>query len=197
VTLTTVAAFTAAGLALIGVVVNVFWGYRLSSRAQLEQWRRNEVRPIVARVLTLSEDARLQWAVAARLIRKWREALEAVKEDPSWGSEVTKVHEEASARLTAGRELYSKLRFETAQLDLFAGQAVRDVAHRLFNVHKGLNDRVRLEPEPISERYKPGSSFALLEEEMFPVEQGMIIDALHAELVEKTRADFGLTASDR
>jgi hypothetical protein len=33
--LTTVAAFTAAGLALAGVVVNVVWSYRLSSREQL------------------------------------------------------------------------------------------------------------------------------------------------------------------
>ena len=87
--LTTIAAFTAAGLALVDVVVNVFWGSRLTSRAQVEQWRRNEERPIVARILTLSEDARALYWPAFDAKQKWVVAMRA---DPDGGSqEDTKV----------------------------------------------------------------------------------------------------------
>ena len=48
-----IAAFAAAALSLVNVIV----GYRLASRGHLEQWQRDETRPIVARILTLSQDA--------------------------------------------------------------------------------------------------------------------------------------------
>jgi hypothetical protein len=51
------AAFTAAGLSLVNVVICA----RQASRGHREQWRRDEERPIVARCLTLSADARKAW----------------------------------------------------------------------------------------------------------------------------------------
>jgi hypothetical protein len=89
--LAAVAAFTAAGLALVGVVVNIAWSYRLSSRVQLEQWRRNEERPIVARMLTLSADVLGQWQQTGQARRDWIDSLRA---DPNRGHEDTKARDE-------------------------------------------------------------------------------------------------------
>jgi hypothetical protein len=55
--LTAVAAFTAAALSLVNVVIS----YRLTSRGHREQSRRDQERPIVARSLTLSADALGEW----------------------------------------------------------------------------------------------------------------------------------------
>ena len=55
--LTAVAAFTAAGLSLVNVAISA----RMASRGHREQWRREQERPIVARCLTLSADARHEW----------------------------------------------------------------------------------------------------------------------------------------
>jgi hypothetical protein len=174
VNLTTVAAFTAAGLAFVGVVVNVFWGYRLSSRAQLEQWRRNEERPIVARILTLSEDARKQWDQTGTTRRDWIDSLSA---DPDRGDAETKARE-ASNQWDAGVELYGKLRFEAAQLDLTAGAALRDVAARLVREHESLWHWLR----PAS----PMNDWSLLAEE-----NNKIVWS-HAELIRTARADLGV-----
>ena len=55
--LAAVAAFTAAGLSLVNVAISA----RLASRGAREQWRRDQERPIVARCLTLSDDALGEW----------------------------------------------------------------------------------------------------------------------------------------
>jgi len=54
--LTAAAAFTAAALSLVNVAIS----YRLTSRGHREQWRRDEARPIVARMLKLSADTLTQ-----------------------------------------------------------------------------------------------------------------------------------------
>lgn len=53
VNLTAIAAFTAAGLSLVNIVLSA----RLTRHHHLEQWRRDEERPVVARLLTLSQTA--------------------------------------------------------------------------------------------------------------------------------------------
>ena len=179
--LATVAAFAAAGVALIVGVFSVVWGARLSSRAQLEQWRRNEERPIVARMLTLSEDARATWQQAWYARERWIAAMNA---DPDRGPEVTKAQDEANDLWAAGAELYGKLRFEMAQLDLLAGRAIREVARKLAQAHESPWHWLR-----------PAGGADITFEMI--TEQDSKILGLHAELVDKARADLGLAASDR
>lgn len=174
--LAVVAAFTAAGLSLVGVGVNVLWSYRLSRHAQLEQWRQNEERPIVARMLTLSADALEKWQQAGQARRDWLDSLRA---DPTRGHEDTKARDEATNHWGAGSGMYEKLRFEAAQLDLIAGHPLREVANKLVREH-----------ESVQRWLRPASGandwFELL------TEQNNKIIRLHAELVEKTRADLGV-----
>jgi hypothetical protein len=174
--LTAVAAFTAAVLSL----VNVAFSYRLSSRANLEQWRRNEERPIVARMLTLSADALAQWQRAGQARSNWIESLSA---DPNQGHEDTTARDEARDQWDTGSELYDKLRFEVAQLDIMAGRPLRDVAAKLVREHESPWHWLR----PAS-----GGEANLLES---LYEQHNKIVGLHAELVERTRTDLGLDSS--
>jgi hypothetical protein len=167
--LAAVAAFTAAGLALVGVVVNIVWSYRLSSRVQLEQWRRNEERPIVARMLTLSADVLEQWQQTGQARRDWIDSLRA---DPNRGHEDTKARDEARDHWGAGSELYEKLRFGAAQLDLIAGRPLRSVAAKLVREHESAQHWLR--PASGADDW-----FELL------TEQNNKIVRLHAELVGK------------
>jgi hypothetical protein len=126
-----IAALTAAALSLVGVVVNVVWSYRLSSRGQLEQWRRNEERPIVARLLTLSDEAVDKWTNGHLARRAWISSLA----DPSQASEDTKAKDVLLEQWDAGSELYEKLVFEAAQLDLIAGRPLREAAKAFSQEH--------------------------------------------------------------
>jgi hypothetical protein len=80
--------------------------------------------------------------------------------------------------------LYGKLRFEAAQLDFIAGHAVCDAAARLVRAHESPQHWLR-----------PASGADGVTELL--TEQNIKIVGLHAELVEKARADLGLAASDR
>jgi hypothetical protein len=79
----------------------------------------------------------------------------------------------------AGSELFRKLRFELAQLDLIAGPPLREVATPLVREHESVWHWLR----PAS-----GASdwFDLL------TEQNNKIVRLHGDLVQKTRADLSL-----
>lgn len=175
----TVAAL-AAVLSFIGVVVNIVLTSRLSSRAQLEQWRRNEERPVVTRLLTLSEDALKQWWRAAEARRQWLDSLNA--EHDRNGDTVAPPEPEPQDDWVAGSELYGKLRFEATQLELIAGQPLRDVANRLVRTHEGLNHSLR----PASPRDNPISLVN---------EQNNKIIQMHEELIGKARADLGLISN--
>lgn len=170
--LVAVAAFTAAGLSLVNVVVSS----RLNSHGHLEQWRRDEERPIVARMLTLSADALSAWNLAGHARRDW---IDSRNSDPSGGNVDTKAQDEAAEHWGTGSELYDKLRFELAQLDLIAGRPLRDVAASLVRGHESVRHWIR----PAS-----GASdwYELL------TEQNNKIIRLHGDLIERTRADLGL-----
>jgi hypothetical protein len=118
VNLAVIAAFTAAALSLIGVIINVVWTYRLSRRTQLEQWRRNEERPIVARLLTLSDSAADKWLDGGYARGEWLNSLA----DSDRASEDTKAKETFYEQWDAGSALCEKFEFEIAQLDLIAGK---------------------------------------------------------------------------
>ena len=127
--LTAVAAFTAAGLSLANVAISA----RLASRGQREQWRRDQERPVVARCLTLSDDALSEW----------------------WDASVAKQDAEADAPLTRmdshwdkGRQLLHDLRYEVAQLDLLASRTLRQVAQDLVSAHESETSRLLLLAKP-------------------------------------------------
>jgi hypothetical protein len=170
--LVAVAAFTAAGLSLVNVLVS----YRLTSRGHLEQWRRDEERPIVARLLTLSDDALGKWQATGDARRAWIGSLNA---DASRSSEDMEARDEAAEQWRAGSELYDKLRFELAQLDMIAGPPPRQVASMLVREHESVQHWLR----PAS-----GASdwFELL------TTQNNKIAHFHGELVIRTRADLGV-----
>ena len=113
------AAFTAAGLSLVNVVITAWLG----RRGQREQWRREQERPIVARCLSLSAEARVEWGAAAV-------ARRAMGEGDAW------VGSDGERRTQRGLQLMRDLYYEFAQLDLLASPAVRHVAARLIRAHE-------------------------------------------------------------
>jgi hypothetical protein len=113
-----VAAFTAAALSLVNVAISA----RLVSRGQREQWRRDQERPVVARCLTLSDDALSEW---------WDASL--AKQDADADAPLTKMDQ----HWRKGGQLLHDLRYEVAQLDLLASRAVRQVAATLLRRTNG------------------------------------------------------------
>jgi hypothetical protein len=160
--LTAVAAFTAAALSL----VNVAYSYHLSKRGNREQWWREQERPIVARSLTLSGDALLEWRWASV-------AKQAMSEDEDWAGS------EASQHWEKGWRLMMDLRYEVAQLDLLASRPVRKAARELVGAHVDEGSRYVDAQSGQDDDEGWGANLVKIEE-------------LQDELVEITRADLGL-----
>jgi len=129
-TLVAVAAFTAAGLSLVNVVMTAW----LSGRSKLKQWRRDTELPILARVMELSEDARQTWADTVKAkIYQYKERQR--------GNEISQ--EQIIESWQRGRALFAKLRYEVAQLDLVAGEELRTAANALVTIHEDAEHRLR------------------------------------------------------
>lgn len=167
----------AAVLSFIGILVQIVLTYHLSSKAQLEQWRRAEERPIVARLVILSQEALVQWWTAAEVRQQWLDSLNA--EHGHDRVSLARPEPEPRDDWGAGSKLFGKLRLETTQLELSAGEALRDVADRLLRAHESLNHWLR----PASPSDDP---IALVNE------QNNMIIQMHAELIGRERADLGL-----
>jgi hypothetical protein len=166
--LTAVAAFVAAALSLISVIIGAVLTFRLTNRGQVEQWRREQERPIVARILTISDDMMANWSM-----------LVATKERSAGGGDDEVRAAEArtaDSQLAAGQELHGKLRYESAQLDLLAGPQVRDTAHDLAAAHSRIALHIDDDPAP-GTIYKEGAKRVFELTEL---------------LVEQARADLGL-----
>lgn len=106
--LAVIAAFTAAAISLVNIIVTS----RLTSSSQFRQWQREEARPIVARILALSAEVRYAWA---------------------WPSES---EEDREKTLRAGVEVVNKLHYEQAQLNLIATPPTRQAAESLITGHR-------------------------------------------------------------
>lgn len=124
--LAVVAAFSAAALSLVNVAVSA----RLSSRGRLDEWRRDEVKPLVARLVTLSQEASEKWQAAYIQRSLWWSSREGDSE-----SEDRAARDQASEHWAKGAELYEKMRYELAQLDLVAGSGLRSAAAKLNSQH--------------------------------------------------------------
>jgi hypothetical protein len=157
-----VAAFTAAVLSLVNVAISA----RLASRGSREQWRREQERPLVARAITLSADARRAWwDISVARQRDGAGDVPIDSEDHPWRK---------------GWRVVEDLRYQVAELDLLASTTVREFAHRLVAAHEQEAAHLVLRPrqgENDSERRQG-----------FRAE----VQDLEAELVERTRADLGL-----
>lgn len=136
VSLATAAAFTAAVLSLVNVVVTA----RFTRQGQLEQWRRDTERPIVANILTLSGDAQRVWMDTAFARRAWIGSLQAGQ---AGSAEEAPAHEKASSSWQEGFDLFEKLRYEAAQLSLVADAPVRAAAEAILKSHESVRHWLR------------------------------------------------------
>lgn len=169
--LSAIAAFTAAGLSLVNVAVS----YRLSSQGHLEQWRREQERPIVARILTLSRDATKAWMDTASAKEDLRDRYQAA----GFGAEDAALRKQMAEHWARGNEVHRDMRFETEQLDLLAGPQLRKVARDLTNKH----DSARINLRPAGPNDQFNHYFA--------------IEKLERALREAARADLGLREPTR
>jgi hypothetical protein len=128
--LTAAAAFTAAGLSLINVVVTA----RMAGRERLTQWRREELQPIVARILALSRETRDEWrkAAVAQLLRL------GGPDSLGEGDDIDSVQKREREGYANGKAAWDKLCFEVAQLQLIAAKPVSDAAEALRLSHESL-----------------------------------------------------------
>jgi hypothetical protein len=172
--LTAVAAFTAAALSLVNVVLS----YRLTRRGHREQWRREQERPIVARCLTLSDQASLEW-------RHVSEAKQDMNESDAWAGS------NAQEQWRKGAQLIVDLRFEVAQLDLLASRPVRQAAGELVRAHAMEAARLR-DDERLAAPIKEAARRSGQDDSEGRRASQVRIGELQSALVEVTRADLGL-----
>jgi hypothetical protein len=165
VNLTAAAAFTAAVLSLVNVAAT----YHLARRGHRENWRREQERPIVARCLTLSAEARGKWWDASV-------AKQDMSAGDAWAGSKGLQHIEECLQLVLD------LRYEVAQLDLLASRPVRQAAGELVAAHE--KEGLRL---VVTKRGQ----------EDYPPRQANYdkLGKLQGAFVERTRTDLGLGPS--
>src|SRR5215469_1824880 len=163
---TATAAFAAAGLSFVNVAVSA----RLARTGSREQWRREQEQPVVAKILTISEDAVRVWEKAAEAERVW--SRERTVGRNMWLKEFADY-------LHKSDDLYEALRYEVAQLDLLAGSKVRRTASRLESAHY------------FARLHRPGSAPGW-SDRPFGQEDVRKIRQLQTWLIEETRADFAI-----
>jgi hypothetical protein len=168
-----IAACVAAGVSLVNVAVTA----RLARRGQREQWRRDEERPIVARMLKLSDDALAAWQVAATEKSRW---IDALRSDDHDAQEERRASMKAS--WDAGSEKFDQLRLQQAELDLMAGERLRRTASDLVRKHEGLQHVIR----PSGGADGPVALFIQYNNE---------IVSLRNDLIKSTRIDLGVDRS--
>jgi hypothetical protein len=94
------AAFLAALLSLVNVLITA----RLASQGRLQQWRREEMRAVAARILALSREAGMAW-------RSQHERLD-LGNDQAWKESWSQIPREEADPLKAGLTALDKLLFE-------------------------------------------------------------------------------------
>lgn len=127
-------------------------------------------------MLTLSDDAADKWLNGNYARSDWINSLA----DPSRTSEDKKAEDMFDEQWQAGSELYEKLAFEKAQLDLIAGRPLRDAASALSQAHWVMAHWTPLSLSAGSDWFK---SFA---------DKFERIQDLRNDLVRQARADIGV-----
>lgn len=169
--ITAIAAFVAAGLSLVNVIVSYF----LSRRGQLSQWRRDSERPIAVNVLSLSRELSSQLSTVAMERAKWLTSIHQSRDN-----ENAAARDAAASQLQMGWDTFEQLRHEVTGLDLIAGPAPRKTAERLVSAHESLVHWLR----PASGTSEPpGETFA---------KQSNVIAQAEQDLVSAIRQDIGV-----
>lgn len=160
--LAAIAAFTAAGLSLVTVGLTA----RLSSRSSHEQWRRAELRPMIARFVT----------TAGEMVDRCTEiatALERLDSIPE-SEQLTSAMREARQ---AVREAHDRLDLQLAEIDLIASSSVGVAAHEIAWILLEMR-RANVHPpdDPVDEQRKRLNLYS----------------ATMADLVFQARVDLGI-----
>jgi hypothetical protein len=171
VSLTAVAAFAAAGLSLVSVIINVILTARLAGRSKREEWRRDYVLPIASEFLA---------EVAHLHERQSRIVFDIVLHD----SVVTEDDGNASAEVDIA---VNALDSAVVRLELTASRQVATAASKLWTALKGeslslLGATIKGQKEHIS------FSGTAAEAAWFPADLGL----LRRELARAVRLDIGL-----
>jgi hypothetical protein len=164
------AAFTAAGLSLVNVAIT---GYQ-NRRGQLDQWRRDMERPIIATILTFSEEALAPMLEVSSLRSAWIASIPSAGEPAD-----TTALDEYVKKWQIAADILPKLRFQVSQLDLVAGQRLRVIAHQLISEH-----------ESIIRWLRPASGASNFER--LAIQQNNLIVGLHTDLINTARIDLGV-----
>lgn len=169
--ITAVAAFVAAGLSLVNVLVSYF----LSHRGQLNQWRRDAERPVVANVLALSGKLTSQLSDVAKARDEW---LTSIQQDRN--NENVAARDTAASEWRGARDTFEKLSFEITGLDLIAGRSPRDAAAELMSAQESLVHWLR-----------PASGTSEPPQEIFSRQSGVAFNA-ERDLISAVRRDLGV-----
>lgn len=124
--LAAIAAFTAAGFSII----NVGYSAQLNRRHQLEQWRRDTIRPIVATMLNRSDD--ITKAMASVSFAR----VASIHAQDSGAASALQKHDEYMSAYETMRRYYDELRFESSQLAVVASKDLRQAGDDLVTGHE-------------------------------------------------------------
>jgi hypothetical protein len=168
--LAVIAAFTAAGISLVNVVITAW----LASRVTHRQWRREEERPAVVRILALSSEAKR----IGQELTILRQDVYLYEQDPDKDQLVRNLLASEGELWEDISNVLDKLRLEVAQLELVGHEPVREAARALLNAHDhGLLHARIGHPATLG-----------LSKGLEKVKQ------CEEDLIEKTRADLGIYA---
>jgi hypothetical protein len=118
--LTAIAAFTAAGLSLANVGITA----RVSRAGSLEEWRRNEERPVAARIVRLTEECRDEWGWA----ESTRQVLREARAEGADAAKIDRLHDMTKEHIAAAQDARVRVLEGVAELQLMAGRPLREAA---------------------------------------------------------------------
>jgi hypothetical protein len=173
VNLAVIAAFTAATVSILNIILTAW----LNRGSQFLQWQREQARPIAARVLTHSDEARLAWMRGVQLEKELRSLGDKDKKRAG------ELEEQARKFFAANRDAFDKLRFEAAQLTLIATPQTREAARALMKHHMDLA--------------MPDIPQLVMATRRRPIAEMETLIALEAALIDTFRADLGLPSDPR
>ena len=125
VNLAVIAAFTAAAVSVLNIILTAW----LTRGSQFLRWQREEARPITARLLAHSGEARLAWLRATLVRQEWTRLGDDDRD------RLVPLERERVEYVAAARAASAKLLLEAADLDLIATPPTRAAATELAEAH--------------------------------------------------------------
>ncbi|MGE5136764.1 MAG: hypothetical protein ACM32E_28190 [Gemmatimonadota bacterium] len=174
-TLATAAAFTAAAISLLNIIVTA----RLGKLGTLHQWHRDEMRPIVAKILALSRETLATWDSLTLTRILWLR----MRGDPAKHDEMEKYQLKDLEEWETGHDQVAALRVEVASLDLIAHIPAREAARALLQAHEDTSRLLLREHREDAPLKGAGDTIRAFREDRKRLED---------DLIEKARADLGL-----